>query len=92
MIRFDGLESTVVGVAVVWLENSRVSRLVYSGDEIVELLMSRDGMTQEQAIEYIDFNIEGLYAGPGTPIVMWAGTLEEIETGLDDEGPTDAKQ
>lgn len=47
---FDDLEPAFVG----FTNNNRV---VYSYDKIVELLMKRDGMTQEDAMEYIDFNI-----------------------------------
>jgi hypothetical protein len=33
--------------------------------------MTRDGMTAEEAREYIEFNIEGAYMGPDTPILVW---------------------
>ena len=32
-----------------------------------------------EALEYIEFNIEGAYVGPHTPIVMWKCELEDIE-------------
>jgi hypothetical protein len=31
----------------------------------------RDGMDSEEAREFIEFNIEGAYVGPGTPILVW---------------------
>ena len=30
--------------------------------------MTRDGMTEEEAQEYFDFNVEGAYMGEKTPI------------------------
>jgi hypothetical protein len=33
--------------------------------------MARDGMEQFEAIEYIEFNIEGAYMGERTPVIVW---------------------
>ena len=35
----------------------------------------KDGMTAEEAREYIEFNIEGAYMGPDTPILVWMEDL-----------------
>ena len=45
--------------------------LVYDGGEIVRILMERDGMEYFEAIEYIEFNIEGAYVGEKTPVIFW---------------------
>ena len=45
--------------------------LVYDAEEIRDLLMSRDGMDFGEAREYIEYNIEGAYVGPTTPILVW---------------------
>jgi type II secretory pathway predicted ATPase ExeA len=37
---------------------------------MVRVLM-RKGMTEEEAREYISFNVEGAYLGPETPIIYW---------------------
>jgi hypothetical protein len=42
---------------------------VYDRDKIMELLES-EGMTHEEADEYISYNIEGAYVGETTPLVM----------------------
>jgi hypothetical protein len=39
--------------------------------------MKRDGMTMEEAREYIEFNIEGAYMGPHTAIVVWTEDMWE---------------
>ena len=44
---------------------------VYSGEEIVSVLMTRDFMTHEEAMEFVDFNIEGAYTGKDTPLLLW---------------------
>jgi hypothetical protein len=55
-----------------------VERLVYNGHLITEVLVEK-GMAEEDAQEYIDFNIVGAYVGDSTPIVMWPVTVEELD-------------
>jgi hypothetical protein len=50
---------------------------VYSGEEIVSVLMNRDDMTRDEALEFVDFNIEGAYTGKDTPLLMWP-IMEEL--------------
>jgi hypothetical protein len=38
---------------------------------MVEQLTIRDGMSQDDAIEYINFNIENAYIGKDTPVIVW---------------------
>ena len=45
-------------------------RVVYSADQIIGGLMN-EGMTEEEAVEYFLFNIEGAYVGEFTPIYMY---------------------
>ena len=52
--------------------------LVYPYKGIVEFLMERDGMTDEEAIEFTDYNVVGAYMGPKTPMVVYDMYLEEI--------------
>ena len=43
---------------------------VYSYNKMVEVLMERDGMDDEEAMEYIDFNCVGAWMGEKTPIIV----------------------
>lgn len=43
---------------------------VYSWEKMVDLLIERDGMEYEDAVEYIDFNVLGAWVGERTPIVV----------------------
>ena len=58
----DGLDSAIIGV-----ENNSM-RLIYSVNGIIECLMEQ-GMDDEEAIEFYDFNIGCLYIGEKTPIL-----------------------
>ena len=63
-------DKAIAGIASVWQGNNRVDTLIYDGEKLIDVFMS-DGMTREEAIEWISFNIEGAYVGPATPIIMW---------------------
>lgn len=71
MKKWDGFDSAIIGTANIWNGNERVDVLVYDCEKMVEQLTIRDGMTEEEAIEYIDFNIENAYIGKDTPVVVW---------------------
>jgi len=59
----DGHDHAIMGY-------SSDGRVVYSANNIIGGLMN-EGMTEEEAIEYFHFNIEGAYVGEFTPIYMY---------------------
>lgn len=72
MKKWEGFDSAIIGTASVWNGKERVDVLVYDVEKMVETLIDRDGMSGEDAIEYIDFNIENVYIGKDTPIIVWS--------------------
>jgi hypothetical protein len=49
-------------------------RVIYSYNEIIESFVVDDGMTNEEAMEYFDFNVRGTFEGmsdPNRPIFMF---------------------
>ena len=44
--------------------------MVYSYDKIITLLL-KHGMSHDDAVEFFEFNIGGMWAGENTPIVMY---------------------
>ena len=60
----DGLDESILGI-------DTKGRVVYSVNKIVETFMERDGMTNEEAIEFFDFNVDGAYVGEYTPIYIY---------------------
>ena len=69
----DGLEDAIIGVCG--------EKLVYSQAKVLDILVKRDGMTDEEALEHFDFNIEGSYMGEKTPI--WVDDLMFYDWGED---------
>jgi len=89
LIKMDGLDKALIGRSCIWDSTGRQEdRLVYSGEKIVAILIARDGMTADEALEYIEFDIEGAYVGEQTPIVMWSEFIEELkeEYGMEQDG------
>lgn len=72
MLKIDGFDEAILGPAYIWhTDGTRVEVLVYDAEEIRNILIRRDGMEHDEAREFIEFNIEGAYMGPDTPILVW---------------------
>jgi len=79
MLKIDGHDDAILGPALIWGNGSRISVLVYDAEAIRTTLMKRDNMEADEAREYIEFNIEGAYVGPDTPILVWPDDLWDEE-------------
>lgn len=64
----DGLDEAVIGIERPSL------RVVYSVAKIMNILIVRDKMSVQDAMEHFEYNIEGGYVGEKTPI--WCYDLE----------------
>jgi len=71
MLKADGLDEAIIGEAYVWRDNAQENVFVYSCDKIAEIIAYRDGMSEQEAIEFIEYNIEGAYVGKNTPVFVW---------------------
>jgi hypothetical protein len=81
----DGLEAAVIGTTLA-SPGRPVSVFVLDYRKCVEILMERDGMSEEDADEFLQFNTVGAWMGEGTPIfvdvrlaMVQRKTLEEFE-------------
>lgn len=66
LIIYDGFDEAFIGVGYTF----HTSYTCYDKQKIINILMDRDCMTEEEAEEYFEFNIAGLYAGKKTPIIL----------------------
>jgi hypothetical protein len=78
MKKWDDLDEAIIGPAMVWNKKGQTEVLVYNAEVIRNILMSRDGMTFEDAREFIEFNIEGAYIGIDTPILVWPNDMYRV--------------
>ena len=67
-ILLDGLEGAIIGIVE---EFGNGKRILYSKRIILSLLQIRDGMTEQEAEEFYDFNILGLYAGEQNAVFLY---------------------
>jgi hypothetical protein len=67
----DGFDDAILGMAG--------DRVVYDTAKIIEILHTEHDMTEEEAVEYYEYNILGAYMGEGTPLYLEHMTKEEIE-------------
>ena len=77
MLKIEGHDNAILGPALLWnanMENSRVEVLVYDA-ELLRYNFMQQGMTSEEAREFIETTIEDLNLGPRTPIVVWPEDL-----------------
>ena len=66
-VLLDGLESAIIGI-VEEFGNGR--RILYSKQLILDILCTRDEMTESEAEEFYDFNIVGLHAGEQNAVFL----------------------
>ena len=83
MLMIDGHDNALIGVAVVWKEvasggASRVDIAVNDGSKIVETLV-KDGLDEDEASEFVQFNVEGAYVGITTPIIVWPCSRDYVD-------------
>ena len=63
----DGLDRAIMGTVVSF---GRKETVLYSVSQIIDILMERDGMTPDAALELFEHNILGSYNGEGMPAYL----------------------
>ncbi len=63
----DGFDDAIIGYTV---STHHPHVVVYDVDKCVEILVERDGMTHEEADEYLSFNTLCCYVGENTPLFV----------------------
>ena len=77
----DGFDEAIIGLEM----NGDIPRVVYSIEKMVFILMRRDSMTEEEAVEFISFNVTSAYlGGQGAPIYINQFNKREIDDIIND--------
>ena len=63
----DGFDEAILGMCVQFGSEPVVA---YDFNKCVEIVMERDGMEREEAIDFINFNVVGAYVGLSTPVFI----------------------
>ena len=63
----DGFDDAILGIC----ERANSSAVVaYDTDKCIDILMGRDNMDYEEAVDYFYFNVIGGYVGDRTPVFI----------------------
>jgi len=66
LLKADGFDDAILGV----VERIGTQAICYDQDKVIDILIERDGMTYEEAIEYFEYNIAGAWVGESTPFFL----------------------
>lgn len=67
ILLMDGFDEAFIG------HSQRINEpmlAVYSWEKMVDVCVKRDGMTYDEATEYIEYNCIGAWVGERTPIIV----------------------
>jgi len=76
MLRADGYNSAIMGIVQ---RCGQDPVILYDTDKIIQILVYDDGMSEDEAIEYFEFNILGAWVGDETPAFFSKSSLAELE-------------
>jgi hypothetical protein len=80
-LRIDGCDEAIVGVGC---RCGQPLVVVYDRDKLIQHF-HKEGMTLEEAEEWVSYNIEGAWLGEGTPVIMEAASPKEILDRIEEE-------
>lgn len=86
---FDGFEKAYLGMLRRYGHSAPVA--LYDYNKCMDILMERDGMEEDEAVEWIEVNMLGGYLGESTPGMVFRCTLNEMAEECDIELPEDEK-
>lgn len=66
-ILFDGYEDALLGFCT---QHPGPDLACYDYDKCIEILMTRDGMSETDAVEFFEFNTACCGLGPNTPVIL----------------------
>ena len=73
MLKADGFDDAIVGIG---RRCGQPDLLVYDVEKCIKTL-TKDGMTDEEAEDYFEFNVVGAWVGEDTPMFLYRG--EDVE-------------
>lgn len=74
----DGFDAAIIGICIECIP----ARVVYDKQKMVDILMEEDEMSEEDAIDFLEYNTWNAYVGEGTPIYVTIMSKQEINDTL----------
>ena len=72
-ILYDGMDEALIGIYrgdLARADDAYDSIAVYSYVKFIQIYIERDGMSEEEAIEFFDYNVAGGYIGKYQPYII----------------------
>lgn len=82
---FEGFEKAFVGMLRRYGQNNPIA--IYDYNRCINILMDRDGMEEDEAVEWLEHNTLGAYMGANTPAMVFPCTMKELAEECDMELP-----
>ena len=76
LITASGLDDAIIGVGVRCVQPPVV---IYSIDRVIKILKNREGKTNDEAIEFFVFNIEGVWTDVTTSVWMYPISGDDLQ-------------
>ena len=67
LLKATGFDEAILGITCVRGTNV----VAYDYEKCVDILKEQDELTEEEAIEHMEFNVVGSYVGERTPVLIW---------------------
>jgi hypothetical protein len=68
----DGLNKAIVGIARTF---GKDSVLAYDYNKIIDILIERDKMNPDEAVDFFEYNIAGMHVNERNPVFIDSGVL-----------------
>ncbi|MFJ8247407.1 hypothetical protein [Peribacillus asahii] len=65
----DGLDDAIIG----YVQRGAMKVALYDAEKCIEILITQEGMGEEEAREYFDYNVLGSWVGDMTPAFAFIG-------------------
>ena len=65
-LKADGFDDAIIGYGT----HFSAPVVIYNYNRCVEILIARDGMSADDAVEYMEFNVCCVWMGLNTPVFM----------------------
>ncbi len=75
MLLADGYEGAFLGVG----RRNGFEYAIYDEEKCLEILMHRDGMSMDEAVDFFEYNTIGAWVGDDTPIFVKMQSLDEVK-------------
>ena len=66
MLTFDGFDEAIIGYGG---QSGQDPCFIYDYDKILDILITKDSMSLDDAVDYLEYNLIKSYLGEGTPII-----------------------